>query len=194
MGTHCSPDLAWWMEEVAHCTENSQTLWREISPIFITMPLRSTWAPDSEGAYLLHLSLLSATRAWCQSFIFFPHPPIMPDMTDSLLGLPNSQMHTLYLVIVKNTLLTSKRAVACSALSTASKPRFYSFSFATGFKQSKKQGTFLKKCSIFFNLLKLLSYSNFLFTSGKKSPVLNKILGPLVDSGWSKFRLPVRKC
>jgi hypothetical protein len=40
----------------------------------------------------------------------------------------------------------------------------------------------------------LLSYSNFLFTSGKKSPVLNKILGPLVDSGWSKFRLPVRKC
>lgn len=88
--------------------------------------------PDLEGAYFLHLSLPPATRVGCQSPIFFPHPPIMPDMTDSQLGLPNSQIqHTLPCNCEKYS-LPFIGTVTCTALSIASKPRLYSFSLGTG--------------------------------------------------------------
>lgn len=70
-------------------------------PIFITEPLL-TQVPDLEGAYFFHLSLLTAIRVGCQSPIFSPCPRVMPDMTDSLLGLPDSQICTPHPEIVTN--------------------------------------------------------------------------------------------
>lgn len=89
--------------------------------------------PELGGTYFLHLSLPLATGGGCQSLI--PHHV---DMTDSLLGLPNSQLqHTLPCNHEKYS-LPLNRTVTRTALSTASKPRLYSFSLATGFKLNKK--------------------------------------------------------
>lgn len=156
----------------------------------------SAWRrlPDLKSAYFLHLSLPPATRVGCQSPVFLPHPPIMPDMTDSQLGLPKNQIqHTPPCNCEKSSLLFTG-TVTHTALSTASKPRLYSFSLATGFKLNRSKGTFLKKSFIFFNLFKSLDYSNFLFTSGKrhqcgKPPTLNKTFRPLAETGCDRLRL-----
>lgn len=108
-------------------------------------------------------SLPSARGVGCQSSIFFPHPRILLDMTDSLQGLLTTRPSTSHLVIMKNTLSLVTR----TALSTASKPRLYSCSFASGFKQNRRACTFLKKCSIFFAFFKLLATGTFLSPMGK---------------------------
>ena len=115
--------------------------------------------------------------------------PIMWDMKDSQLGLPNSQIqHTLPCNCEKYS-LPFIGTVTRTALSTASKPRLYSFSLATGFKLNRSKGTFLKKCSIFFNLFKLLDYSNFLSTSGKSHQHWIKTFRPPAKSGYERIRL-----
>lgn len=60
---------------------------------------------------------------------------------------------------------------------------------ATGFKLRRSKGTFLKKCSIFFNLFKLLTYSNLLFTNRKSHQHWTKY-SDLWQVGWGRFRLP----
>lgn len=84
--------------------------------------------PDFGGSYFLHLSLPLATGVGCQSPIFSPHPPITLDMTDSQLGLPNSQtQHTLPCNREKYSLPFSG-TVTHTALSTASELRLFLFS------------------------------------------------------------------
>lgn len=86
------------------CSESSQKLRWKAPPIFITVPLphsgRLIWR-----AFISFISSLpSATGVGCQSRIFFPRPPILLDMTDSLLGLLTTGPSTSHLVIMKNTL------------------------------------------------------------------------------------------
>ena len=69
---------------------------------------------------------------------FLPSSPIMPDMTDSWLGLPNSQILHAPLCNHEKYSLPLIGTATRTALSTASKARLDSFPFATGFKLNEK--------------------------------------------------------
>lgn len=160
------------MEGVIYCMESSQKLWQEVPPVFIIVPLlhlgRLIWR--ALISFILHCHFLC-------SF------PIMLDTTDSLLGLPNSHIQHTSSCNREQSSLAFNGTVTRTVLFTTSTPRLYSFSIATGFKLNRSNSTSLKKCSIFFNLFKLLGYSNFFFHQWERPPVLNKTFRPLAKSG-----------
>lgn len=156
--------------------ESSQKPQCKVSPVFIAVPLLHSGLLIWKARISFIFSLPLAIGVECQSPIFFPHPPTMLDMTDSLLGLPNSQIQHTPPCNREKYSLPFNGTVTRTALSTASKPRLYSFSFAIGFQLNRIKGTCLKSYSIFFNLFQLLSYLNFSFHQWEKLPVLNKTL------------------
>lgn len=138
------------MEGATECSESSQKLRWQVPPILITVPLPHSGCPIWRALISFTFSLPSATGVGCQSPIFFPHPPILLDMTDHCRP-PNNQTQHIPPGNHEKYSLPRNGTVTRTALSTASKPRLYSCSFATGFQLNRREGTFLKKCSIFFD-------------------------------------------
>lgn len=77
------------------------------------------------GIHFLHFfTAITATKVGCQSPIFFPHPPTLLDMTNSLLGLLTTRPIKTYLVIMKNTV---SLAMGLSLRIALSKPPIQDF-------------------------------------------------------------------